>query len=187
VSRRAALVVLLLVASALGCGARAAGPREVVLAYFRFLAGDPIRTLPLLTPEFHRRHALRVATAADARAVADHRAPDEPPAAIALDRHQLGWLALVARPELEQRVAHLAIELGAATENGDAASVAVRVAPPGQPPFEQRFALVRAGAGAPWRIDAIEQSGVVDATALDAFAAHPTEAARRALAERRAP
>jgi hypothetical protein len=176
--RRALAAIVLVLA---GCGAPPATPTDVVRAYFASIAADPIRTLPLLTDDFHRRHALRVATAADARAVAERRAPDAAAdAPLAIDRHQMGWLAMLARPELARRVGALAIRIGDATEQGDAADVAVHVEPRAGPPFEQRFALVRTGAA--WRIDAIEQRGVVAATALDAFAAWPNEAARRAIA-----
>jgi hypothetical protein len=185
--RCAAACITLLLFATTGCGRSPATPNEVAQAYFRCLARDPIRTLPLVTPEFHRRHALRVATADDARAAAEHRAPADGPAAFSLDRHQLGWLAVLARPELERRVERFALQLADATEQGDVASVAVQVDPRDAPPFEQRFAMVRSHPGAPWRIDSIEQREVAPASAFAAFAAYPNESARRALAQRRAP
>lgn len=184
---RAVVTCLALLAVAFGCGAPTATPSDVAETYFRAIARDPIRTLPLVTPDFHRRHALRIVTAADARAVADRAAPAELPAALALDRHQLGWLAVLSRPELAKRVTSFTLRLGDAQEVGDTASVAMRVDPRDTQPFVQRFALVRSGAGAPWRIDAIEQQDVAPASALAAFAAYPNEVARRALAKRRAP
>ena len=180
--RRIVAACVWVLLGAVGCGAPAATPIDVAQAYFRALARDPIRTLPLLTPEFHRRHGLRVATAADARAAAEHRAPAELPAALALDRQQLGWLVVQSRPEVAKIVAAFTTRLGDAHESGDTASVAMRVDPHEAPVFEQRFALVRDGTGAPWRIDAIEQVGVTPASAAAAFAAWPNEAARRALA-----
>lgn len=181
--RRAALL-LLLATCAIACAPPAASPRDIVLAYFRDLARDPIRTLALVTPEFHRRHGLRVATAAEARAAAARRAPDANVAALATDRHQLGWLVVQSPPELARLLADATTTAGPAREDGDAASIAVAVLPREGPAFEQRFALVRDGE-ATWRIDAIEQSGVVPANAAVAFAAYPNETARRALADRR--
>jgi hypothetical protein len=172
--------LFLLIATA--CGAPAAPPSDVVRTYFRSLGRDPMRTLPLVTDAFHRRHALRVVTSAEAQAAAD-RAPDTAPNALALDRHQLGWLAIQSRPELARLLAAETTRIGDAHESGDTASVDVEVAPRDAPAFAQRFALVR-GAGGAWRIDAIEQSGVVPANAASAFAAYPNEAARRALAAR---
>lgn len=169
--------LLLAVVIALGCGASHETPADVAQAYFRALGSDPIRTLPLLTPEFHRRHGLRVATAADA----EQGAAVAPAGEIALDRHQLGWLAVQAQPWLAKRVAELVTQIGDTREDGDRATVAVRVDPRNGPGFEQRFDLVRASDGA-WRIDAIEQIGVAPASAPAAFAAYPSEATRRALA-----
>lgn len=178
--RVGALVLALLVA--LGCGGSGATPADVADAYFRSLAIDPIRTLPLLTPEFHRRHGLRVATAADAEAAAERRASADPAAALAVDRHQLAWLAIQSQPGFAKLAASLSTRIGDATEAGDTARVSAQIAPRDGPPFEQRFALVRASGA--WRIDAIEQAGVVSANAAAAFAAWPNEAARRALAGR---
>ena len=41
-----------------GCGAAPGSPRDAVDAYFQALARDPLRTLPLLTPAFHRQHGV---------------------------------------------------------------------------------------------------------------------------------
>jgi len=167
-------------AVALGCSAPAATPSDVAEAYFRAIARDPIRTLPLLTPEFHRRHGLRVATAADVRAAAAQRAPTEPAAPLALDRFQLGWLVIQSKPELARLAAGWTTRLGNTEQSGDTASVSMRVEPRDGSVFEQRFALLRDGGT--WRIDAIEQIGVTPASMTAAFAAWPNEAARRALA-----
>jgi len=181
VSRACAAALVLLVATA--CGAPTATPSDVVQSYFRALGRDPLRTLPLVTDDFHRRHALRVVTSAEAQAAGADRTAESAPGALALDRHQLGWLAIQSRPELARLLAAETTRFGDARENGDAASVEVAVAPRDAPGFAQRFALLRGADGA-WRIDAIEQSGVVPANAAAAFAAYPNEAARRALAAR---
>jgi hypothetical protein len=178
--RRGRALVAAFAALAIGCGSPLATPSDVVRGYFDALARDPIRTLPLLTDAFHRRHALRVVTSADAEG-----RPSEPTAtALAIDRHQLGWLAVQSRPELARLLAGEATQIDDDRERGDIASIAVRVAPREAPPFEQRFALVRSGPLGSWRIDAIEQSGVVPENEAAAFATYPNEAARRALAAR---
>jgi len=184
VALRSTLVALVCLASA--CGSPVATPGEVVDAYFRNLARDPIRTLPLVTPEFHRRHALRVVTGADARAVAEGREPGHAAAALAVDRYELGWLAVQSRPDLARLAAGLGVQIGEPSESDGEATVVVHVAPRSAPPFEQRFSLVRSEPDPRWRIDAIEQVGVVPANAAAAFAAYPNEAARRALAAQRA-
>jgi hypothetical protein len=172
--RRAFVAVIAL---ALGCAASHETPASVAQAYFDALESDPLRTLPLLTDEFHRRHGLRVATAADAQ----RGAAVDPATPLALDRHQLGWLAILSRSGLAQRVSELATQIGDTRESGNRSTVAVRVDPRDGPGFEQRFELARGDDGI-WRIDAIEQIGVARASATAAFAAYPNESARRALA-----
>ena len=173
----AALCALL----AIGCGAPAASPRDIASEYLRCLGRDPIRTLPLLTEGFHRRHGLHIATAAQARAVAERRAAPEASADLSVDRRQLAWLVVQLRPDLVSRRAALGVAIAEDEASGGTARVTLRVTPPDAPSFEQRFALVRDD-GAHWRIDAIEQSGVVAANAPYALATWPNEAARRALA-----
>jgi hypothetical protein len=169
------------------CGPGDREPRTVAEDYFRFLALDPLRTLPLLTTEFHRRHALRVVTQAEAQAWVSRREAAsradsqvaEP--ALSTDRHQLAWLSIQGRPEfarLARESAHSVLDV---RESGNEADVITRIEPRNGPPFEQRFRLVRDATEAAWRIDAIEQSGVAGASAAAAFVAYPNESARRAL------
>jgi len=148
--------------------------------YLLCIGRDPMRTLPLLTDGFHRRHGLHVATAAEARGQGGAGPGD-----LALDRYQLGWLAVQSQPEMARVFGTTRrFMAGRSQADGDRAWVALPIAPLDGPAFEQRFTLVRAGPDAPWRIDAIEQSGVVAENAAAAFAAYPNEAARRALAAR---
>jgi hypothetical protein len=192
VGRRWRLVALLL-AAWIGCARDGASPAETVDRYFGFLARDPIRTLPLLTPEFHVRHGLHVGTTAEARryqrgerGVPSASARDGEPAgdaakADAEDRHALAWLGVQMREPfraLRDRISVVPIDI---QEHGDGVSVTVRVQGGAKPPFEQRFDLVRAAAGRPWRIDRIEQRGVADDALAVAFVAHPTEATRISL------
>ncbi len=175
--RRAGLVALVCVASA--CSAPPDPAATVAHAYLVSVGRDPMRTLPLLTDAFHRRHGLHVATAGEARG--QSRTPGD----LAVDRYQLGWLAAQSQPEMARGLGTtLAFGAGELHEEGDFAWIAVPIAPRDGPAFEQRFSLVRAGPDAPWRIDAIEQSGVVPANEAAAFAAYPNEAARRARAVR---
>jgi hypothetical protein len=189
VGRRWRLVALLL-AAGIGCARGGASPAETVDRYFGFLARDPIRTLPLLTPEFHVRHGLHVVTTAEAlryqrgeRGAPSTPARDGEPAgdagkAYAQDRLALAWLGVQMREPfraLRDRIVVVPLDV---QERGDQASVSVRVQGGATPPFEQRFELVRAAAGSPWRIDDIEQRGVADEAMALAFVAHPTEATR---------
>jgi hypothetical protein len=169
------------------CGKTEHTPAAVVESYFRFLAVDPLRTLPLLTPGFQRRHALRVVTQAEAQAWVSRREsasqadlePAEP--ALSIDRLQLGWLSVQRRPEFARLARESARSVLDVRENGDEAEVITRIEPRNGPPFEQHFQLVREATGSTWRIDAVEQRGVGYANAAAAFAAYPNERARRAL------
>lgn len=179
---RAALAIGALV-SALACSGAPRTPTEVALAYFRFLARDPIRTLPLLAPAFHAQHGLHVVSAAEARArregpeLPGERA--EPGGDWSLDRRELGWLEVQSRDGFRTLRDRLQVTVVDAAESGPRASVAVRVQPGRGTAFEQRFAMVRDDGA--WRIDSIEQSGVASDNAFAAFVAHPTEAERLRL------
>lgn len=187
-ARRAVLVLGLLGPLGLAaCGTAEHTPAAVVESYFRCLARDPLRTLPLLTPEFHRRHALRVVTQAEAQAWVSRReaaspaTPEPAEPELSTDRFQLAWLSLQGRPEfarLARESAHSVLDV---RESGDEAEVITRIEPRSAPPFEQRFRLLREAEGSAWRIDAVEQSGVESANATAAFVAYPNENARRAL------
>ncbi len=192
------------VAAALALAAAACGapqtPAETVDRYFRFLARDPIRTLPLLSPTVHRAHGLHVVTTVEAAqwlegggasgpAPAASGAPgrlatrksDRPDATMALDRAQLAWLAVQPRPAFARLAKRLRVTRLGEERADDSSSVSVRVRIRDMPPFVQRFALTRRGPRAPWRIDAIEQEGVFAGNLLAAFVAYPTEATRLRL------
>ena len=156
--------------------ARPASPAEVVAAYFAALGRDPIRTLPLLTPAFHEQHALHAVTSAEARGGGRGEPPDA--GALAVDRFELGWLAVQSREGFRALRDRLGVTPIGDEATGDRAHVSVRIEAGAAPAFEQRFALVRQAPGAPWRIDSIEQSGVAPGAELAAFVAHPTEAER---------
>lgn len=175
---RRSLLALGLALCAAAC-AEPASPPEVVAAYFRCLGRDPIRALPLLTPAFHEQHGLHAVTGEEARA--GGRSESLPPARFAIDRFELGWLAVQSREGFRALRDQLVVTPIHDEVQGDRARVAVRVQAGARPPFEQSFALAREGPGAPWRIDSIEQSGVGPESALAAFVAHPTEAERQRL------
>ena len=182
-----ALIALSLVALAIGCGARGGDtPQATVDAYFRALARDPIRQLPLLTPAFHQQHGIGVVTAAQAQRITNRDATEttDAGAAASVDRLQLGWLAIQAREEFRALRDRFGVTPGAATEDGANAVVSVQVQPQGgAPAFEQRFTLSRTAPDGAWRIDSIEQQGVVAESRATAFVAHPSEAMRRQLAQ----
>jgi hypothetical protein len=178
---------LALAVLAIACGVPEDRPDATVRDYARLLARDPARTLPLVTDAFHARHALHVATAAEARGVAAGRGDaGDAGATLAVDRLQLGWLVVQSRPDFAERLATLSWAIGDPDQRGDHAQAVARVVPRDAPPFDLRFSLVRDPASHVWRIDAIEPSGVIEANAAAAFVAYPNEAARRALAARSA-
>jgi hypothetical protein len=181
--QRFALVLMLI---AIGCGAPdLRTPTATVDAYFRDLARDPIRTLPLLTPGFHQQHGLGVVTAAEAQRLA-HREPGPTPGAVdpaSVDRLQLGWLAVQSRDSFRALRDRFMVTLVTVTEDGASARVVVRVQADGAAPFDQRFELSRSAADGAWRIESVEQEGVVAASLATAFVAHPSEVTRRQLAQ----
>lgn len=160
---RKRLVLALL--AALACASHDA-PTDVIAVYFRALGRDPMRTLPITTAAFHRGHGLLPASTAANPASAD--------------REQLTWLAVQRQPEFAQLAASLATSILHVDDRGDTASVVVRIEAPGQPPFEQRFDLLR-DAQTRWRIDSVTQMGVSDAALPAAFAAHPSRATQLRL------
>jgi hypothetical protein len=184
------LVVRVAIAGALSCGSPAADPADTVERYFDLLARDPVRTLPLLTDDFHRRHGLGVVTADEARRLArgERGGAAAAPAGAPADRYQMGWLAIQSREPYRVLRDRLAVTREAVEAGARAAVVTVRVEPDAAPAFVQRFELVRAGPADRWRIDAVMQLEVAPPSQPAAFVAWPNEAARRRLeASRPAP
>ena len=180
------LGALLLAVVAIGCGAPdTRTPTATVDAYFRDLARDPIRTLPLLTPTFHRQHGLGVVTATEAQQVARGGAANgaEAVAPAGLDRLQLGWLAVQSRDSFRALRDRLTVTPGTITEDGANAVVVVRVQAERTASFDQRFELSHATADGAWHIESVEQDGIVAGNRAAAFVAHPSESTRRQLAE----
>jgi hypothetical protein len=170
---------------AIGCGAPGdETPTATVDAYFRDLARDPIRTLPLLTPGFHQQHGLGVVTAAEAQQLAHGGARNASDAidAASVDRLQLGWLVVQSRDSFRAVRDRFIVTPGSATEDGANAVVLVHVQADGAAPFDQRFELSRGAADGAWRIESVEQQGVAAESLATAFVAHPSEIARRQLA-----
>ena len=171
---------------AIGCGTPdTPTPAAAVDSYFRDLARDPIRTLPLLTPRFHQQHGLGVVTAAEAQRLAHGNAQkaSDPVDAAGIDRLQLGWLAVQSRDSFHALRNRLTVTPDTVWEDGANAVVVVRVQPDGAASFEQRFALSRSAADGTWRIESVEQQGVVAESLATAFVAHPSETTRRRLAQ----
>jgi len=180
---RSCVAVLTLLA--LACGGAPDSPRGVVDAYFASLGRDPLRTLPLLSPAFHRQHDLHVVTTAEALRATSRRGtvganPDPLPPQLAPDRLQLAWLMLQVRPGFASELEAFAIEPRGEQTEGATVRVTVRVTPARGQAFDQIFSLTRDNAGA-WRIEGVEQRGVDPSNAIAAYVAHPTEAARKHL------
>lgn len=153
----------------------------VVEAYFHALGRDPLRTLPLVTPHFHRQHGLRLATNAEVtrhlRGEAWISSVDrEQP--VPVERNIVAWLAIQKREAFRSIASRLVVMPVADTLTGDRASLTVQIRPPGGIPLEQRFTLVRGGDTERWRIDEVEQHDVVAGNGPAAFVAWPNEATR---------
>jgi hypothetical protein len=175
-------VVLGLVAT-LACATTPPDPADTVARYFGFLARDPIRTLPLLTDAFHRRHALGVVTAEAARRLArgERTETGAAPASGPVDRYQLGWLAVQSREPYRALRDRLVVTQEAVEAGDRHASVTVRIQAGATPGFVQRFELERGGPAERWRIDAVSQLEVAPASLPAAFVAWPNEATRRRI------
>jgi hypothetical protein len=176
------------------CGAQPLASGDVVAVYFASLGRDPMRSLPITTEAFHRAHGLALVTTSEARAwrggaqlAAKPSGPDGIAAPEPVDRAQVAWLAIQDRDEFARVASELVATPTDVQEAGDVATVTVTVAPARAEPFLQTFRLTREAPGSCWRIDAIAQSGVGPGNEVAAFVAHPTEPARRAIAERMRP
>lgn len=170
----------LLLASA--CAALACGgpqtPADTARAFLERVSRNPVHALPLLADDFHARHALRHSVPGDTGFLARRPAPlPRDPAARRreLEAAQLGWLIA----QKGRRVDFLDVALIEERVEGDHASVAFRIRFEGAPSLIQRFALTRRDERSRWRIEAIEQEGVVPANLVQAFALSPSHELRR--------
>ncbi len=173
-----------------GCGAPCT-PTETVVAYFRTLGRDPIRSADLLSDTFQAQHGLRVVTSAEMRswerrirsgsgqAVEASEQGDIPRS---LHHAELAWLATQTKRAFRELAAALHPTPLEERINGDQAVVTVRVFAPQATPFMQRFTLSRESTTAPWRIDRIDQGDVDRRSLPAAFVAAPSEELRRRLA-----
>jgi hypothetical protein len=175
---------LLLLAIPLACRPAPLGPAETVAAYLRDLGRDPIRTLDLLTPGFHRSHGL-VAGASASTPEGRVRIPREErahrmaaTASRNLESARLAWLAVQRGASFRRDASALSWEVMGVEQRGASARVVCRIHPQGAAAFQQSFELVR-GSDGRWRIDAIRQSGVEPRAEAAAFAAYPNERARQ--------
>ena len=171
-SRAARMLAGLVLAAVIGCGAAPDAPQDVVALYFRSLGRDPIRSAALVTPGFHARHGLRIKSA-----WTDAASSEQP---FRLSSAELAWLGVQRRREYLAYAPQLSASVtDVRSEDTRHAVVTAQVAGPGAPPFTQRFYLLRAGPGAPWQIDRIEQEGLVPANKIAAFVASPSRAEGR--------
>lgn len=189
---RRGAATLAALAIALGCAGRAASPEAVVDRYLDALSADPIRTLALLSPEFHAAHGLRFEAVRDApvidrlvdpgsRAEWGRGAEGAGDADLERERAMLGWLTvltkrLFARERPRLAATHLDTKL-----EGNAARVRVEVRHRDARPFRVDFSLSRAGAEAPWRIDALTIEDEARVPAVSAYLVAPTLERHRRL------
>jgi len=173
-----------------GCGTPST-PTETVIAYFRTIGRDPIRSADLLSDAFQARHGLHVATSAEMRgweqrlrgsSGASVEAPGQGDTPRSLHHAEIAWLGTQMKPVFRELAAALRATPLEEQIEGDRAEVAVRVLAPQTPSFVQRFTLSRDSATARWRIDRIDQAEVDERNLPAAFVAAPSEELRRRLA-----
>jgi hypothetical protein len=173
-------LLLALCAAVLACARPPADPTSVVERYFAYRSRDPLRLLLLLTPEFHRAHALtldawlRGPQGAALLASRSRAAPE--PSPWTLWRAEASWLDAQEALHVHEAASRLRVTLEASETNGERARVRSRVIGASGLPFTQVFQLVRSPETGDWRIDAIEQQGLAAANLFDAYAAYPCHA-----------
>ncbi len=179
--RKAALLLVGL-ALVLACPREPPSAEATVRAYFATLARDPVRNLSLTSPRFQHAHGLRFVTTAEAQRRLRGERPQEIERAepTSTDGARVAWLMTQMKPEFLRLARGLALETVSVEESQDRALVGVRVSSPGAPAFRQRFRLSRAAPADAWRIDGIEQEGLVRANLRAAAVAYP----RAAIEER---
>ena len=158
-----------------------------VQRYFKLRAQDPVRALSLLGEPVQREHGLRMIRLLGLPPLAPevgYSADAE--RSLELARARVAWLESYNLIRWMQPIAGaLAVRVLEAQETDGTAHVTVVVEPVGTAPphdvelglwpfpsFEQRFVLERHGDA--WRIVGVEQRGVRNENALQAFVAHPT-------------
>lgn len=157
-------------------------PGDVVLRYRDALARDPVRTLALLAPAFHRAHGLRFHEVGDLPPASGERRAERPASApppsddpeLELERARLGWLTVLTRPAFARLAPDLALAVEDVDVSDDAARVAARVRMRERPAFRARFRLTRADGV--WRIEAIEIEGERALHVVPVYLLAPTRA-----------
>lgn len=177
--RRAAL---LLCAAAFGCAPAPPGPAETLERYLDALAGDPIRTLAMLTPGFHDRHGLRFEEVADRPFAAPRRAAPSADPLLERERARLGWLTVLTKRIFALQSGRFRHRVVSEAVRGDVAEVVVQVEPP---PLEARFELRRGARGGGWQIDAVHLPDLDESQWLQAFLIAPDAELHRRIAAAR--
>jgi hypothetical protein len=170
-----------------------ASPGSAVLAvdrYFEYRAHDPIRAVPLLAPEAQLAHGLRLVRILRLPLPPERGLTPQDERSLELARARVAWLELYNLVRwIQPMAAALDVSVVEVQQQRDAAEVHVRIGPSettapwgtsgiGLWPFrdfDQHFTLQRAGGE--WKITSIDQSGVADDNAVQAFVAYPTLAA----------
>ncbi len=166
---------------------RTEGAAGAVERWFVERARDPMRALERTLPALQRRHDLRLVRILGLPPLAPEPAVSpEAAASLELARARVAWLELYNLvPWFQPIASRLVPTVLDVREQDTTADVRLRVEAAGStpppagtlgpwpfPPFEERMTLVRDGRE--WRIAAIEQDGVSDASAVAAFVANPT-------------
>lgn len=170
----------------LGCG-QPQTPAEVVTAYFRALGRDPARSLPLLSPAFHRHHGLRMARfegwlwgwPSPSAGASESAARASEPGGV--ESAAFAWLYVQTHPSFPALASTLRLSDVELLESDQQAHVGVRVRGRGGQEFVQRFTLSRAAPRSSWRIDRIDQIDVSPSAHTIAFVAFPHDALIDAL------
>ena len=171
----------ILVAAGLACAPAPRTPTETVERYLEALARDPVRTLVLVTPEFHDRHGLRFEEVADR----PFAAPAAPRPAVdpelERERARLGWLTVLTKRIFALQHDRFRRRVLSERVLGDRAEVAVRVEGAGAPPLDVRFDL----RARPWRIDAVHLPALDESQWVGAFLVAPDAELHRRIRDLR--
>ena len=148
---------------ATGCNDALRTPQETVGVYLKGLKGqDPMRTLEMLTADFHRRHGM---TFANTTQLPDDIVLDQSTEGFAEDPEwaaesgRLGWLVAPSQSEaaytLFPALKQIQLEWLGSEVIDDRAGVLLRAWVEGEASVEFVFQLQRENESAPWKIDSV--------------------------------
>ncbi len=146
-----------------GCSAPARTPQETVGLYLKGLKGrDPMRTLQVLTADFHRHHGMIFANTArlpDGIELDQSMEGDTDDPEWAAERGRLGWLVAPSQSEaaytMFPRLKHIQLGWQENQERGDRAAVKLRAWVEGETSVTFVFQLQRLSPTQPWKINSV--------------------------------